>query len=131
MIGAPEPAVLRVRNLGRDWELALDALAAAEPRSETSLRELLAPRSVVGAVPDLVIVTGRPGLVCDALVTRVAGGRSSALVAVDAPTYAGRPPARSSPVLLRLAAAGVTVAVLRRDTPIVEALGGLRVTAVG
>ncbi len=31
VIGAPEPVVLRVRSVGRDWELALDALAAAEP----------------------------------------------------------------------------------------------------
>ena len=131
VIGAPEPVVLRVRSMGRDWELALDALAAAEPSRETSLSELLAPRGVVGAVPELAVVTGRPERVVDALVTRLAAGRSSALVAVDAPTYAGRPPARSSPALLRLAGAGVAIAVVRRGTPIVEALGALRVRAVG
>jgi uncharacterized protein (DUF58 family) len=131
VIGAPEPVVLRVRSLGRDWELALDALAAAEPSRETSLRELLAPRGAVGAVPELALITGRPERVADALVTRVAAGRSSALVAVDAPTYAGRPPARSSPALLRLAGAGVALAVLQRGTPVVEALGGLRARAVG
>ncbi len=76
-------------------------------------------------------MTGRPEVVADALVARIAIGRSSALVAVDTPTYAGRPPARPSPTLLRLAGAGVALAVLRRSTPIVEALGALRAKAVG
>jgi uncharacterized protein (DUF58 family) len=131
VIGAPEPVVLRVRSMGRDWELALDSLAAAEPCRETSLGELLAPRSIVGAVPELAVVTGRPESVADALVARVAVGRSSALVAVDAPTYAGGPPARPLPALLRLAGAGVALAVLRRGTPLPEALGSLRARAVG
>ena len=99
----PEPVLQRVRGIGPDWELALDALAAAEPAPGTALRELIAPQSAVGRVPELVVVTGRPEVVADALVARAAMGRSSALVAVDAPTYAGRPPARTSPALLRLA----------------------------
>jgi len=67
----------------------------------------------------------------DALVARAAIGRSSALVAVDAPTYAGRSPAAASPTLLRLAGAGVAVAVLRHGMSLPDALGGLRARAVG
>lgn len=131
VIGAIQPVVHRIRTLGLDWELALDELAAAEPVRETALQSLVAPRSAVGAVPELVVVTGRPAVVADALVARAAVGRSSALVAVDAPTYAGRPPTRTSAVLLRLAGAGVPLAVLRSGTSLPDALGRLRERAVG
>lgn len=131
VVGAPEPVLQRVRSMGQDWELALDALAAAEPSQGTALRELVAPRSVVGSVPELVVVTGRPEAVADGLVARAAIGRPSALVAVDVATYAGRPPARTSPALLRLAGAGVALAVLRHGTSLADALGGLRARAVG
>lgn len=131
VIGAPEPVLQHVRSLGQDWELALDALAAVEPSHGTVLRELVAPRSAVGAVPELVVVTARPEVVADALVARAAIGRSSALVAVDAATYAGRPPVRTSPALLRLAGAGVALTVLRHGTSLPDALGGLRARAVG
>jgi uncharacterized protein (DUF58 family) len=131
VVAAPEPVLQRVRGMGQDWELALDALAAAEPARGTALRELIAPQSVIGGVPELVVVTGRPEVVADALVARGAIGRSSALVAVDAPTYAGRPPERASPTLLRLTGAGVALAVLRHGTSVPEALGGLRARAVG
>lgn len=131
VIGAPEPVLLRIRGMGQDWELALDALAAAAPSHGTALRELIAPRSAVGAVPELVVVTSRPELVADALIARTAAGRASALVAVDAPTYAGRSSTPASPTLLRLASAGVAIAVLRHGASLQEALGGIRRRAVG
>ena len=128
-IAAPEPVVHRVRSLGADWETALDALAAAEPARGALLRELVAPRGPLGAVPELVVVTGRPEAVADALVARAAVGRSVAVVVVDAPTYAGRPPAGTSATLLRLAGARVGVAVLRRGCSLPEALGDIRARA--
>lgn len=131
VIGTTEPAIQRVRSVGQGWELALDALAAVEPVRDTALRDLVAPRNAVGAVPELVVVTPRPEVVADALVARAALGRSSALVAVDSATYAGRPPAPTSPALLRLAGAGVAVAVLRRGIALADALGGLHARAVG
>ena len=130
-IATAQPVLHHVRGVGRDWELALDALAAAEPAERTALRELIAPQSAVGALPELVVVTGRPDVVADALVARSAIGRSSALVAVDAPTYAGHPPSRTSPSLLRLAGTGTALAVLRHGSSLPEALGGLRARAVG
>jgi uncharacterized protein (DUF58 family) len=131
VVGAPDPVVVRVQGAGQDWELALDALAAVEPCRAAPLAELVAPRGVVRSVSELVVVTARPEAVADALAARVGQGRSTALVAVDAPTYAGRPPARPSPALLRLARAGIALAVVRHGTPLAEALGGLRVKAVG
>ena len=131
VIGAPQPGVHAVRSIGRDWHEALDALAAVEPAAATPLHDLVATRGPLGSVPELLVVTARPEVVADALVARTAVGRSSALVAVDAPTYAGRRAAGPSAVLLRLAAAGVALAVLRHGTPLVEALRGLRVRAVG
>jgi len=131
VVGTAEPQVLRVRSLGQDWELALDALAAVEPAHRSSLRELVTAGGALAGVPDLVVLTARPDVVADALVGRAVVGRSSALVAVDAGTYAGRPAARTSPTLLRLAGAGIAVAVLRHGTSLVDALGGLRTRAVG
>src|SRR4029078_11187345 len=93
VVASPEPVLQPVRGIGPDWELALDALAGAEPAPRTVLRALIAPQSAVGRVPELVVVTGRPEVVADALVARAAIGRSSDLVAVDAPTYARRAPA--------------------------------------
>jgi uncharacterized protein (DUF58 family) len=130
-IGTPEPDVHRVRSLGGDWDGALEALGRVEPSRSTSLRELVAPRGALATTPDLVVVTGRPEAVADALVARAAVGRHSALVAVDSPTYAGRGPSASSPALLRLAGAGVALAVVRHGVPLPDALGALRARAVG
>lgn len=131
VLGTAEPQLERIRSLGRDWELALDTLAAAEPTLGSSLLELVAAGGAVAGVPELIVVTARPDVVADALVARAAVGRSSALVAVDAGTYAGRPAARTSPTLLRLAGAGVAVAVVRHGASLVDALGVLRARAVG
>lgn len=131
VVATPAPVTHRVGSLGADWDLALDALAAVEPVPGAPLRALVAPRGMLGAVPELVVVTGRPEVVADALAARAAAGRETALVAVDAPTYAGRSPAGASAVLLRLAAAGVSVAVLRHGSSLPGALGGVRAKAVG
>ena len=131
VIGAPEPVLQRVRSLGQDWELALDALAAAEPSRGTALRELVSPRSARGAVPELVVVTGRPEVVADALVARAAVGRR----VPSSPSTRRRMPGASlrepSPALLRLAGAGVALAVVRHGRPLSDALGALRARAVG
>lgn len=131
VIATPVPGVHRVRSLGRDWDAALDALAAVEAVDGASLAAIVAGRGLLGTVADLVVVTARPEVAVDGLVARAAAGRSSALVAVDAATYTGRGPADPSPTLLRLAAAGCPVAVLRHGIRLEEALGGIRVRAVG
>jgi uncharacterized protein (DUF58 family) len=131
VIGAPAPDLHRVRTLGAEWERALDALAAVEGLDGTPLASLVAPRGAMATVAELVVVTARPEVVADALVARAATGRIPALVAVDAPTYVGKAPASPSPALLRLAAAGAPVAVLRHGTSLEDALSGLEERAVG
>jgi uncharacterized protein (DUF58 family) len=131
VIGTPSPDVHRVRTLGAEWERALDALAGVDGADGTPLASLVAPRGALATVAELVVVTARPELVADALVARAVGGRIPALVAVDAPTYAGRPPSGATPALLRLAAAGAPVAVLRHGVPLDDALAGLEERAVG
>ena len=131
VIATPKPDVHRVQTVGRDWDAALDALAAVESADGTPLRELATARGALGAVPELVVVTARPEAVEDALVVRRAAGRFCGVVAVDAPTYAGRPPSAPSRTLLRLASAGVAVAVQRHGDSLEETLGALRVRAVG
>jgi len=131
VIATPAPEVHRVRTLGAEWERALDALAAVEGVEGTPLVSLALPRGLLATVAELVVVTARPEAVADALVARAAGGRVPALVAVDAPTYAGRAPSGPTPTLLRLAAAGAPVAVLRQGASLEDALGGLEERAVG
>ena len=131
VIGTPAPDIHRVRTLGAEWERALDALAGVEGADGTPLASLVAPRGVLATVAELVVVTARPEHVADALVARAAGGRIPALVAVDAPTYAGRAATGSTTALLRLAAAGAPVAVLRHGGRLEDALAGLEERAVG
>jgi uncharacterized protein (DUF58 family) len=131
VIGTPAPEVHRVRTLGAEWERALDALAAVEGVEGTPLVSLTVPRGLLAAVAELVVVTARPEAVADALVARAAGGRIPALVAVDAPTYAGRPPSVPTAALLRLVAAGAPVAVVRHGASLEDVLSGLEERAVG
>jgi uncharacterized protein (DUF58 family) len=131
VIGTPAPDVHRVRTLGSEWERALDALAGVEGAEGTPLASLVAPRGQLATVAELVVVTARPEQVVDALVARAAGGRIPALVAVDAPTYAGRAASGSTTALLRLAGAGAPVAVLRHGVPLEDSLAGLGERAVG
>ena len=131
VIGTPAPDIHRVRTLGAEWERALDALAGVEGADGTPLASLVAPRGVLATVAELVVVTARPEHVADALVARAAGGRIPALVAVDAPTYAGRAATGPTTALLRLAAAGAPVAVLRHGVRLEDSLAGLAERAVG
>ncbi len=130
-IATPAPTLHRVEGLGPSWEAALDVLAAVEPAEGGLLEQLVTARGQLATIAELVVVTSRPHVVATVLAARASGNRRSALVAVDAPTYVGREPASTSPEMLRLSAAGVVVAVVRRDTVLEDALSGLRPRAVG
>lgn len=112
-----------VASEGPDWQRALDLLAGAQPDARTSAAALLA--SEIGAASrarQLVVVTSQlaPALV-ERLVARVLSRRPAAVVYVDAPTFAGRGASRE-PGLLRLSAAGVPVAVVRRGDELADVL---------
>jgi uncharacterized protein (DUF58 family) len=112
-----------VAGEGPEWERALGLLAGAMPDAQAQAAALLdsgagpAARSL-----ELVVVTSRlePGLV-SRLLERALSRRPVALVHVDAATYAGRP-SQPQPALLRLQAAGVPVAVVRRGEDLAAAL---------
>jgi uncharacterized protein (DUF58 family) len=120
-----------VRAEDADWHRALELLAAVEPTAETSAAALLAEESSAASrALDLTVVTAElsPALV-DRLIQRAHGRRGTAVVYVDAPTFAGGD-ASVVPGLLRLQAAGVPVAVLRRGDDLGGKLGSSRVAGV-
>ncbi|HZD86689.1 MAG TPA: DUF58 domain-containing protein, partial [Gaiellaceae bacterium] len=112
-----------VASDAQDWHLALELLAAAEPDARTPVAALL--RSAAGPAAralQLVVVTSRIETpLVDRLLERALSHRPSALVHVDAASFAGQGPARE-PGLLRLSTAGVPVAVVRRGDDLSSAL---------
>jgi uncharacterized protein (DUF58 family) len=125
-INGATPSYHRVESEG-DWQAAYDALAATEPAPARPLATLLvADSGPVARAAELVAVVGvLPRELVDRLVQRAAGGHPTALVLVDAPSFAGRP-SPASPELLRLSAAGVSVTVVRSGDDLAAALGAAR-----
>jgi uncharacterized protein (DUF58 family) len=138
-------AVLVLNGAGResrgagieDGEMraALELLAGAEPNGRAPASALLADdASRAARALELVVVTARltPDLV-DRLVHRIGPTRRVSLVYVDAPSWNGGADRVREGALLRLHAAGVPVAVVRRGDDLRAALGGarLRETALG
>jgi len=115
-----------VSSDGADWQRALELLAAAEPDASRPVAALLesgvspAARSL-----ELVVVTSRiePALV-NRLLERALTRRAVALVHVEAASFAGRS-RRPEPLLLRLQAAGVPIAVVRQGDDLAVALAGV------
>lgn len=116
-----------VRSYEQDWPRALEVLAAAEQTGRRAVESLLGDQAGPAShARDLAVVTAalRPELV-EALVARAATRQQVSVVKVDAPSFAGRrrsaPPA--DPGVLRLEAAGIAVAVLRRGDALEGVLG--------
>jgi len=110
---------------GPEWQRALELLASAEPDARSPAAALLATGvSPAARSLELVVVTSRvePALV-NRLLERALTRRGVALVHVDPGSFAGRP-ARPEPALLRLQAAGVPIAVVRRGDDLATALEG-------
>ena len=125
-----DAAVVPVRSLEGDFSAALGALAAAEPDALHGLaRSLGREQTPATRAGELVVVTAalEPGAV-EALLG-AAMRRLVSVVWLDAPSYAGRP-TRAVPGVLRLTAAGVPVAVVRRGEDLSAALDPPRADAV-
>jgi hypothetical protein len=115
-----------VRTTGAgDWSRALELLAAAEPDGHRPLEGLLAHEGNVAArALELAVVTAAvPPRLVDRLVQRVATHRSVSLVYVDAASFALAGGRTQEPALLRLQAAGVPVAVVRKGDDLARVLG--------
>ena len=118
------PEVHRISSLQGDWRAAMETLAAARPDGTTPVAGLIGrDGGAVAQALELAVVTARlePRLV-DRLVQRAATHHGVSLVWLDAATFAGRPP-RREPMLLRLQASGVAVAVVRHGDDLRRVLG--------
>jgi uncharacterized protein (DUF58 family) len=125
-----EGAIVQVSSLEGDFRAALGALAAVEPDAVHGLvRSLGRGQTPAARAGELVVVTAtlEPGAV-EALLG-AAMRRLVSVVWIDAPSYAGRP-TRAVPGLLRLSAAGIAVAVVRRGDDLAAALDFPRVEAL-
>lgn len=118
-------------RLGADagaWRSALETLAAVEPDGIAPVASALGGEaSAAGQALDLVVVTAElvPALV-ERLLRRSSGRRPTSLVLVDRGSFLDPPPARPlerDPLVLRLRAGGVPVAVLRRGDDLAATLG--------
>jgi hypothetical protein len=114
----------RVQSADGDWRHALDLLATVEPAGGPPLTALLADEGSAAARSlELAVVTASlPPRLVERLVERSLGHRDVSLVLVDSASFGDAKPQRF-PELLRLQAAGVAVAVVRRGDDLGVVLG--------
>ena len=114
----------RVSSLDGEWAAALALLAEAEPNGDRPVVELLAREGGPAARAfETVVVTARvTAALATKLVERALAGHGVSIVWVDAASFAGRP-TKVEPELLRLQAAGVATAVVRRGDRLAAVLG--------
>lgn len=120
-------ATQTVASDGADWRRARELLAAAEPTARVPAHALLEEGGGAAArALELVVVTSRvEAPLVRRLVQRARSRRRTALVFVEPAGFAGSA-ALPRPELLRLQAAGVPVAVIRRGDDLAAALSSLR-----
>ena len=120
---AGRPSV-RVTSLDGDWLAALAVLAEAEADGTRPVVEMLSRESgpASRAVETVVITARLSGALATKLVQRSLAAQGVSIVWVDSASFAGRP-TKVEPELLRLQAAGVAVAVVRRGDSLAAVLG--------
>ena len=123
-VNSAERPSARVASLEGDWLAALGVLAEAQPNGTRPVVELLARESgPASRAVETVVVTARlSGALATRLVQRALSGQGVSVVWVDTASFAARP-AKVEPELLRLQAAGVAVAVVRRGDSLAAVLG--------
>ena len=114
----------RVSSLDGEWLTALGLLAAAQPDGTHPVVELLGRESgPASRALETVVVTARlSSALATKLIQRALAAQGVSVVWIDAPSFAGRP-TKVEPELLRVQAAGVAVAVLRRGDSLAAVLG--------
>jgi len=125
VVNSERREVQHVHSPASDWQRALELLAAVEPTGTSSVARLLAEHEGPAArALDLVVVTARlESGVVDRLVQRALSRRNVSAVYVDPASFNGAA-RKPEPALLRLQAAGVPVAVLRRGDDLAAKLEG-------
>ena len=125
VVNAEQRATQQVHSASAGRRRALELLAAVEPGGRTPLPAVLSDEgSAAARALELVVVTASvTAPLADRLVQRAHARRKVSLVYVEAPTFAGAP-ARPLPLLLRVQAAGIPVAVVRAGEDLAAALSG-------
>jgi uncharacterized protein (DUF58 family) len=124
-----EGVVQPISRIDGDFALALDALAAAEPDAPHGLASWLGElRRKTSEASELVVVTANLEPSALEALLNAATRRVVSVVWIDAASYAGRP-TRAATGPLRLSAAGLPVAVVRRGDDLGSALDLSRVEA--
>ena len=125
VVNAERPQSHQLHSGPADTRQALELLAAAEPTGRAPAHALLGDEASAAArALEIVVVTSRIDRpLVDRLIQRALSRRKASLVYVDAPTFAGAAPTHD-PALLRLAGAGVAVAVVRSGDSLAVVLGG-------
>ena len=113
MVNGAERVSQQVRSSESDWRRALELLAAVEANGRAPLASLLAQETGAAArALELTIVTSHiDAKLADCLVDRALSRRRVSLVYVDEPSFTGT--RKPEPLLLRLQAARIPVAVVR------------------
>ena len=120
--------VQHVHSPAADWRRALELLAAVEATADSPVARLLAEEdSPAGRALELVVVTARlEQALADRLVQRSLARRKVSVVYVDPASFNGAA-RRPEPLLLKLSAAGVPVAVVRAGDDLAGCLAGVQV----
>jgi uncharacterized protein (DUF58 family) len=128
VVNGGQPTSQRVHSYETDWRQAYDLLAAAEPDGRTPAAALLGDEanSVVRALELTVVTASLAPQLVERLLQRALKQRRAALVFVDPASFGENAggSAAEPPALLRLRAAGVPVAVLRRGDDLAAKLSG-------
>jgi uncharacterized protein (DUF58 family) len=120
--------VQEVHTAGGEWRQALELLASVESDGPEPVASVLADEaSPASRALELVVVTAALTTpLADRLAQRARARRRVSLVFVDAGSYARPPRTAVEPLLLRLQAAGIPLAVVRRGDDLAEVLGASR-----
>ena len=124
VLNAVERELQRLRSADGDWRRALELLAAVEPTGTTPAAALLAQDgNAASRALELTLVTARlEHALVDRLLQRAFARRGVSVVYVDVASFR-RAQAAPEPALLRLQAAGIPLAVLRRGDDLSAKLG--------
>jgi uncharacterized protein (DUF58 family) len=128
VVNSEQRDVQQVHSPAADWRRALELLAAVEATAESPVARLLAEEdSPAGRALELVVVTARlEQALADRLVQRSLARRKVSVVYVDPASFNGAA-RRPEPLLLKLSAAGVPVAVVRAGDDLAGCLAGVQV----
>jgi uncharacterized protein (DUF58 family) len=128
VVNGAQPRVQEVHTAGGEWRQALELLASVEADGPEPVTSVLSDEASPAArALELVVVTAAlTTALADRLAQRARTRRRVSLVFVDAGSYASPPRTAVQPLLLRLQAVGIPVAVVRSGDDLAEVLGASR-----